>query len=460
MADEKKLGVYICSGCDIGDCIDVDKLKEDVSGESQVALCKTNKWLCNQKGVDEIRQDVAAEGLDGVVIAACSPRYLTDVFDFGEEFVHDRVNLREQVAWTHEPMDKYTYDMALDYVKMGIAKVENCELPEPKILDNNDSVMVVGGGVTGMSAARSCSKAGYNVVLIEKEAELGGFYGKLHKLTPSRDPYYELEPTLCDELIAEVRSDPRIKVLTGCEIEKTDGQPGMYDVTAKLNGDTVDFQVASIIQATGWKQYDARKIKHLHYGDYKNVITNIEMEKLAKEGNIVRPSDGKAPESVVFVQCAGSRDKDHLPYCSSVCCMTSLKQAIYIREKYPDTRVYIIYKDIRTPGQYEMFYKRVQNEDNIFLTKGEISGMEEASDGSIKVMVDETLLDDNIDINADMVVLATGMVPSTAVAENGQLILDKKPIVDDEEKKDDDVPEAVEADPLELPHADILSLTY
>ena len=133
--------------------------------------------------------------------------------------------------------------------------------------------------------------------------------------------------------------------------------------------------------ATGWKPYDPTRLAHLGYGLSPDVVTNVDVERMAAQGSITRPSDGRPVESVLFVQCAGSRDKDHLPYCSSVCCMASLKHAVYIREQNPDAQVYIVYKDMRTPGQYERFYAAVQSHPLNFLTQGEVTKVEKAPAG-------------------------------------------------------------------------------
>lgn len=418
MAENKRIGVYICSGYGIGEAVDCEKLAEDVRGIENVELVKIDKDLCTLAGAENIRKDIVENNLEAVVIGASSPRYHTEIFKF-DNVVMDRVNLREHVAWTHIPGDKHTYDLALDYMRMGIAKMNTMEPPDPVIYDNNETILVVGGGVSGLNAALSSTKAGYNVVIAEKAEQLGGFMRKLHKLTPSREPYMDLEPNTIDELISRVMADPKIRVLVNCSIEKTSGQPGMFDITAKIGEDTLEFQVGAIIQATGWIPYDINKVTELKYSESQNIVTNVEFEEMAKSGKLNKPSDEGKIDTIVFVQCAGSRDENHLPYCSGVCCMTSLKQAMYVREKYPNSKIYIIYKDIRTPAQYEMFYKRVQNEDNIFLTKGEIAGIEIDENGGITVDIDETLLGNQISINPDMVVLAAGLVPTTAVAENG-----------------------------------------
>ena len=185
----------------------------------------------------------------------------------------------------------------------------------------------------------------------------------------------------------------------------------------KNGSDPAGFDVGAIVLATGWKEYPTDKLAHLGYGSTPDIITNVQMEAMVKDGKISRPSSGKAPESVAFIQCAGSRDQDHLPYCSAVCCRVSLKQAMYVRQQYPDAKIYVIYKDIRSPQQYELFYQQAQEDDAIFLTKGEIGEVKTDADGRVSIEVSETLLDEDITVKADMVVLATGMVSTNQVED-------------------------------------------
>jgi quinone-modifying oxidoreductase subunit QmoA len=186
---------------------------------------------------------------------------------------------------------------------------------------------------------------------------------------------------------------------------------------------TINFKVGSIVWATGWTPYDATKIDNLGFGRYQNIITNMMMERLAStngptSGKILRPSDNKPPESVVFVQCAGSRDENHLPYCSYICCMASLKQATYIRAQYPEAKIYIFYIDVRAPGQrYEKFYQKIKEDPNIFLIKGKVAEVSEDSDSrNITVVAENAVTGEKIHQTADMVVLATGMQPTAAAA--------------------------------------------
>ncbi len=415
MAAETKIGLYLCSGCGIGESIACQKIATDIATEFKLPVAKVNNWVCSESFVKEIQKDIEENQLNKIVISACSGRYLTDIFKFGKNLICERVNIREQVAWTHIPNDDETQSLALDYIKMGVAKIQNTQSPEPIIFDINSTILVVGGGIAGLNSALSAAKSGYNVVLVEKEKELGGFYKKLYKVAPQKSPYLELEPNLIDEIIGSVLTNERIQILTNCKINKISGQPGMFDVEVQDDTNIYQFQVGAIVQATGWKPYDPNKLDYLGYGKFPNVITNIEFEELAKEKGFSKKFNGKEIHNVVFIQCAGSRDPNHLPYCSSYCCTASLKQALYVQEFFPDAKIYIIYKDIRTPGQSEKFYKRVQSEDNVFITKGEIISIESDGNGSVYVDVEKTLISERIRLHADLVVLATGLVPSTYV---------------------------------------------
>ena len=437
---ENKFGVYICTGCGIGDVIDAEKLSQVAAGEFKVPICRTHSFYCGQEGVDQIQKDISDEGVNAVVIAACSPRVNTQLFSFDPtKIIFDRVNLREQVAWSHEPKpaegEKFDEDiqmLAEDQLRMGITKVQSMEPLEPFEEEINKRILVIGGGVTGMTSALGVAKAGYEVVLVEREPSLGGFATKLFKQYPKTPPYRELASTDYESLIQAVEGESKVKVYTSASIEKISGSPGMFDVSIRQNGNVMEERTGAVVLASGFEPYDATKLEHLGFGKSANVITNVTMEEMAAKGSFSRPSDGKAAESVAFIQCAGSRDPDHLPYCSTVCCMTSLKQAMYIRGKNPDAKVYIFYKDMRTPGQYENFYRRVQEDEGVFLTKGEVSSVSEDNDGSVIIEVDDTLLGEKISVKADLVVLATGMVPRTALGEEEVVAVEEE----DEKKKD------------------------
>ncbi|MFH1685920.1 MAG: FAD-dependent oxidoreductase [bacterium] len=429
---EKKIGCYICRGCDIAKSMDVDKLVALAAGEGKAAIAKAHDCLCSPQGVELIKSDIAAEGINRVIVAACSQRVFPELFDFGNKVYTDRTSLREWVAWSHEPNDEDTQMLAEDYIRMACVKLGVVDVAEPHTEDTSKEIMVVGGGITGMTAALASAEAGYTVHLIEKQDRLGGWATKFAKVFPKTPPYQDLQDSGYEQLIEKVKGHDKVTVHLSSAVKRTAGQPGLFDVTLDEGGNETSLKIGAIVQATGWKPYDAGKLTHLGYGSTPDVVTNIQVEEMVKNGGIKRPSDGSAPKSICFIQCAGSRDEDHLPYCSAVCCRVSLKQAMYVREQLPETKVYVIYKDIRSPGQYELFYAHAQNDDAIFLTKGEIASVAKTN-GSITVDVTDTILGEDITIEADMVVLATGMVPTTKV--DGQIgFLDPVPEVVEGEK--------------------------
>jgi len=355
------------------------------------------------------------------------------------------------------------------------------------------SILVIGGGMSGLTAAIEAAEAGINAVIVEKTPFLGGRVTQLNKYFP------KLCPPNCGLEInfKRIRNSADITFYTLAEVEKISGQEGNYDVTIKvkpryvndkcvgcnactgacpvempnefnfglnntkaayithnqafpfkyviddryckgaeckkcadackydaihldMKPETINVKASAIVMATGWDAYDAAKLDILGAGKIKNVITNMQMERLASPngptaGKILRPSDGKEVKNIAFVQCAGSRDENHLPYCSYICCMASLKQVTYVREQYPDSKARIFYIDIRTPGtRYEQFYWKIKDDPNVTLTKGKVAKItEDAATGNVVLVAEDILAGKKVTETYDMVVLATGMVPST-----------------------------------------------
>ena len=198
-----------------------------------------------------------------------------------------------------------------------------------------------------------------------------------------------------------------------------------YDaIHLDMKPETVNVKVGAVVMATGWNPYDATKMDNLSFGKVQNVVTNMMMERLAApngptDGKIVRPSDGKEVKNIAFVQCAGSRDENHLPFCSYICCLASIKQATYVRELYPDSKVKIFYIDIRTPGLYEnRFYTKIKEDQNVSFLKGKVAKIEQGQNGDVKVTAEDIHGGGKITETFDMVVLATGMQPTTASLKN------------------------------------------
>ncbi len=479
---EKKLGVYICSGCEIGEGLNIEQLSQIATKEYKMQICKTHTAMCGEEGVGLIKKDIEAEGVNHIVIAACSNRVKYDVFDFGPANFVERVNLREQVVWSHDWTKKVqvktkdaegkeevkeeikpnedTQMLAEDYLRMGIVKAQKTNPVDPYLIENVErSILVIGGGITGLTAAIEAATTGYDVTIVERAQQLGGYAAKQRKQVPTKAPYTQLEQTNIQEKIKGATANPRITIKTNTEIARISGAPGQFDVSFKPAGTKSVWDVpppkkkeedkdkpaaeakieepvelpadlikcediltsnpdaerfGSIIVAAGGTPSDPSGFEHLGYGKFANVITNVMMEDTASKGKIIRPSDRKEAKTVAFIQSPGlDGDDSDFPYSSSVTSLISLKQAQYVREDYNDGKAYIIYKHMRTPGHYENFYKSAQNDEGIFLTRGEVKAVTENADKSLTVEVDDTILGEKIAVNVDMVVLATGMVPAT-----------------------------------------------
>ncbi|MEW6442144.1 MAG: CoB--CoM heterodisulfide reductase iron-sulfur subunit A family protein [bacterium] len=357
----------------------------------------------------------------------------------------------------------------------------------------NGAILVVGGGIAGITATLEAAEVGADVILVEKNPYLGGRVARMNRYFPKLCP-----PTCGLEInFKRMRNNSRIRVVTLAEVESVSGQPGSYEVTIRQNPryvnenctscgacaeacslmvpnefdldmsqrkaaylpfemaypnqyvldpqiigtddanrclqackyNAIDLtmqprvlteKVASIIVATGWRPYDAKKMDKLGFGRIPNVITNVMMERLAStngptQGKLLRPSDKKPVRSVIFAQCAGSRDENHLAYCSGVCCLASMKQATYVREQDPEAQVRIFYIDVRAMGKFEDFYAASQKDGKLQFVKGKVAKIEEdPATQDVIVEVEDTMSGEKIRAQADMVVLATGMVPNTA----------------------------------------------
>ncbi|HAR33216.1 MAG TPA: heterodisulfide reductase subunit A, partial [Desulfobacter sp.] len=334
-------------------------------------------------------------------------------------------------------------------------------LPAPYQTESfSKKVLVIGGGVTGMSAALDAAKAGYQVTIVEKTAALGGYAAKLRAQMPVQPPFETLQAPVVDALVQEVEGNTNIDVRTNCLVARIAGQPGEFTVTMKKPGEKIPFDVpfplppeelvdengkeldadaahqkylkfnegredilsldpngelyGAVVLAAGWRPDVLKGEAYAHLSvDNPDVVTNDEFELIAAKGKILRPSDGKEAKRVVFIQSAGKDEDDSdFDYAGSVTSMVALKQARYVREDYADGKAYVIYQHMRTPGLQEYFYKAMQQDDGIFMTKGAVTDVT-AMSSELMVTAQHTLLGENLVLKADLVVVASGMVPVT-----------------------------------------------
>lgn len=458
---DHKIGVYIDTGYGIGEALDIDALSAVATDEFGVAVCRADSYWNEPDKLAIVRNDISGEQLTAVIIAGPSPRVFQQEFKF-EGTITERVNLREHVIWSQPANDEDTQMLAEDYLRMGITKTSKYEDRPPFMEEVDKSILVIGGGVTGMTAALEAAAAGYQVYLVEKEAQLGGWANNFAKVFTGKPPYDEITDSPIQETIKAVNDSDKIKVFTGQRVYSISGAPGMFDVIVRADGpwierlvkeqnewlaakkakealgeeaeeqkkaeepaaeaepeepEEVDFEhekirVGSVILAAGWRPEDPSDRGNLGYGQYPDVITSVQMEELAVKGTIKRPSDGKEVNSIAFIECIDGQTEHPLVYSSSVMSLVALKQAHYLRKSNPDGKAYIFYDNMRTPGQYEKFYQTMQNDPGVFMSKGIPVSVSNGSSG-LTVELKDTLLGEHIKVNVDMVVLSTGMVPRT-----------------------------------------------
>ena len=448
---EKKYGAYICTGCGIGDALEVESLVSAAAEHGMQA--KTHEAFCSPSGRELIQADIDNDGVNTVVVCACSPRVMKEEFNFGDDKYTVRGNIREGAAWCAEAVSEsrsaeavreFATEKAQDYVRMACVQAKKGDLPEPYKLETiNRRILVMGGGIAGMTAALEASKAGYEVTIIEAQDKLGGKALGWRKQFPTKAPWAALEDPTVQGMIDAVQADSNITVKTSLEVARIAGFPGDYKVSLKAAGTKSEWDApakvgvdeqdriakgqmedpnaglkpymaldpdaqtfGAVVLATGWVPADVSEYEHLGHGKLQNVVTNAEFEKLAK--------NGKVPARVAFIQSPGGAEHDKdFPYCNSVTSMVALKQARYVREDNADGKAYILYQHMRTPGNMEMFYKNIQNDDGIFLTKATVTQVEEAG-GALTVQLKDTLVNEDMVLEVDMVVLAAGMVPTTS----------------------------------------------
>lgn len=418
MADEIKIGAYICQGCGIGDRLDTKQLATVAKRDAKAHVVKEHAFLCSAEGVKMIQDDISNDGVNRVAICACSRRAKVDAFSF-EGVAITRGNLREGVIWVRPNTDEAletTQEMADDYVRMAVNEAKQMTPPLGNAEAKYDrDILVVGGGLSGMTAALEAAKAGYPVQIVEKTGALGGAAAKAWKGIPLKAPYTDPVDTGIEVLIAAVMANSKIKVHLNSTITKTSGAPGRFaaDITTE-SGSTKTENFGAIIQASGYSEYDASQLTEFSYGKAPNVVTQAELDAMAKAGNgTIKTKDGKDVKSVAFVQCAGQRSskEGHLNYCSGHCCSTSIKQAMYFKDQNPDIDTNVIYTDLRTPGTGgEDFYRSGQRKGVTF-TKGIVS--EVGADGSMKMQ--DLILNQEVQDKPDLIVLATGQVPNSGV---------------------------------------------
>lgn len=400
MAEEIRIGVFVCDcGSNIAGYLDVKALAEYAGSLPNVAYVKENLYTCSENGINEIKAAIKEQNLNRVVVASCTPRTHEPLFrgTCGEgglnPYLFEMVNIRDQCSWVHMQERESGTAKAKDLIRMGVAKAALLEPQEPIKSKMDPRAMVIGGGIAGMTAALAIGNRGYDVTLVEKSDELGGMLLKLGKLAPSGADAVELAHRQSDA----VRKHPNIHLFTSAVIDEVKGYIGNFKVSMTAAGKKEEFGIGVIVVATG-----AQVLKPVGlYGyDGEKVITQLELEQLFTSGSF-------SAKNVVMIQCAGARNEER-KYCSRICCMVAIKNAIQIKETHPETGVRILYRDIQAYGtENEALYQHAKELGIIFI-KYDPAIPPRLEDG--KLTVYHQLLGREISLPRDLVVLSTPLV--------------------------------------------------
>jgi len=495
-----KIGIFVCEcGGNIGEVVDIKAVLETVKNWEGVVVAKYNKYLCSRPAQEVIVEDIKKRSLDRVVVASCTPRMHLPTFQSVLEraglnpYMLEFVNIREQDSWVHGPKPSpEATKKAVSLIRGGYERSLELQPLESISEKSSREILIIGGGIAGITAALELGYLGYKTRIVETKATIGGNMAKLTKVFPTLD----CAQCILTPRMAEIGRNPNVTLLTYSEVQDISGRPGNYTVKVfmkprgvdtekcrncgvcakvcpvatpdKFNeglsqrkaayidfpqavpsayvidfdactkcgkceqmcpskainledkGKTIELNAGAIIMATGYELYDANMLKNYGYGVYKDVITMMDLERLTSAsgptGGYVKRADGSDVKKMAIVLCAGSRDKNYIPYCSRICCMYALKQA-FVLKKMLGIDVHVYYIDIRATGKgYEDLYWR-DEEAGVVFTKGRVSEIWKNNNGKLVVLAEDTLMGEVKEEEYDQVALATPMVPPQGLKE-------------------------------------------
>jgi heterodisulfide reductase subunit A len=438
MKEEPHIGVFICQcGINIGGVVNVPKVTEYAKTLTYVTHAEDNLYTCSEAGLTAIKEAIKKHNLNRVVVASCTPRTHEPLFratckEAGlNAYLFEMANIREHVSWVHPHEHEKATQKAMDIVRMAVAKAALLEPQTEPEVEVKDVSLVIGAGVAGMTAALSMANQGFKVYLIEKEKEPGGITRRLYKIYPTlADSSEVVEP-----LIEAVKSHKNIELLTSTTLKDALGYVGNFNtVLTGPDGDR-EINVGTIIVASGSSNYTPPKGLY-QYGVYDHVITQRELDEKLRRGEIGEP------ERIIMIQCVGARKgeiqpseleafpksdtaellrkilkarkEEGWPYCSRICCMNAIKNAILIKEKSPKTDVVILFGDLRVYKEYEDFYRRARDLEVRFVRhiEGVPEEIAQTPEGKLQVMGYDALSGLEVEFLADWVVLSTPLIPN------------------------------------------------
>jgi len=420
---QPRIGVFVCyCGVNIGAVINVPEVVEYAKTLPNVAHAEGNLYTCSSDGLSKIKEAIKKHNLTRVVVASCTPRTHETLFRGACEeaglnkYLFHMANIREHSSWVHPKEPEKATEKAKELVRMAVAKAALLESQVEPEISVQPSALVIGGGVSGMTAALSLARQDFIVHLVEKEDELGGKLKELYKLYPSNRKSSEV----LEEFVQAVHSNPKITVHTSSTVKNAEGFIGNFKVTiADHEGKEEKLDVGTIIVATG---ANVLKPSGMYgYGKRKKVITQLELENLIKENKLRKPKD------VAMIQCVGAREEKEggRNYCSRICCAVAIKNALEIKELFPDAEVSILYRDMQAYGKdFEEQYQKAR-ENFIQFVRFDAEKPPEVipkPGGKYRVIVHDVLINNTIELDADMVVLSTPLIQSEEAKELSRML--------------------------------------
>lgn len=413
---EPKVGVFVCHcGINIGGVLDVPSLAEYAKTLPNVAHAEDNLYTCSQDTQQRISETIMEKGLNRVVVASCTPRTHTTIFqntlmEAGlNPHLFEMANIRDQCSWVHMNVPKRATEKAGTLIRMAVAKASLLEQLKPAEVEVVKSALVIGGGLSGMTAALELAKAGFDAHLVERDSELGGLLKRIHFGCSGEDVQGFL-----GRLVKQVEDDDRIYVYTNAELKEVSGSVGDFTAVIDSDGEEIETHQGVIIVATGGEEYEPTEYL---YGKDPRVMTQLEFEeKLATEGEI-------EAKCIVMVHCVGSRTTER-PYCSRVCCTESVKNALRVKEMDPGIAVYSLFRDMRTYGFREEFYREAAEKGVVFIRFLEENepAVRVDDQGRLEVRVLDDILQEELVINPDYVVLAAATLPAQGNEELARML--------------------------------------
>ena len=400
-----RIGVFVCHcGTNIASTVDVARVTNTISNDPEVVLATHSMYACSDASLSEVKKAIRDYRLNRIVVASCTPRTHEPLFretlrEAGlNPYLFELANIRDQCSWVHSSEPEAATEKAIELVRMAIARTRHLKPLFGETLAVNQDGLVIGGGLSGMTAALSLADQGFTVHLVERSQSLGGHLRDIHGTLEQDDVSGFL-----NNLVSQVKNHPGIRLHLETEVAGINGHVGKFSIKLRKNGTTTEVPCGAVIVATG---ADAASTEAFLYRKSENVMTQTELENRLHGKSF----DG-AGKNIVMIQCAGSRNDEH-PYCSRLCCSMAVKNALAVKKAHPDANIFVLFRDIRTYGFREKYYKLARKAGVVFIRYDETKPPVVKEDNGLLVSLDSPDFPETIEIEADYVVLSTGIAPA------------------------------------------------